>query len=113
MALGGMRDHVGGGFHRYSVDEKWFVPHFEKMLYDQAQIALNALEVRQATGDERFKRKSQRLFEERRGQSSLIIVSHNLRTVRRFSDHVAVLINGKIEMFDSVDEAQRAYRIES
>ncbi|HWA87615.1 MAG TPA: thioredoxin domain-containing protein [Opitutus sp.] len=54
MARGGIHDHVGGGFHRYSVDEAWFVPHFEKMLYDQAQIALNALEARQATGDERF-----------------------------------------------------------
>ncbi|ACB74914.1 thioredoxin domain-containing protein [Opitutus terrae] len=54
MARGGIHDHVGGGFHRYSVDERWFVPHFEKMLYDQAQIALNALEAKQATGDERF-----------------------------------------------------------
>jgi uncharacterized protein YyaL (SSP411 family) len=54
MARGGIHDHVGGGFHRYSVDEGWFVPHFEKMLYDQAQIALNALEAKQATGDERF-----------------------------------------------------------
>ena len=40
MSLGGMRDHVGGGFHRYSVDANWRVPHFEKMLYDQAQITL-------------------------------------------------------------------------
>ncbi len=54
MARGGMHDHVGGGYHRYSVDESWFVPHFEKMLYDQAQIAMNALEAKQATGDERF-----------------------------------------------------------
>jgi uncharacterized protein YyaL (SSP411 family) len=54
MARGGLHDHVGGGFHRYSVDESWFVPHFEKMLYDQAQIAMNCLEARQATGDERF-----------------------------------------------------------
>ncbi len=53
MARGGIHDHVGGGFHRYSVDEGWFVPHFEKMLYDQAQIAGNYLEARQATGDER------------------------------------------------------------
>jgi len=52
MAEGGIHDHVGGGFHRYSVDEKWHVPHFEKMLYDQAQIALNLLEARQATGIE-------------------------------------------------------------
>src|SRR6185295_18345489 len=54
MAGGGIHDHVGGGFHRYSVDAAWFVPHFEKMLYDQAQIAVNCLEARQATGDERF-----------------------------------------------------------
>jgi uncharacterized protein YyaL (SSP411 family) len=38
MALGGMYDHLGGGFHRYSTDERWFLPHFEKMLYDQAQL---------------------------------------------------------------------------
>jgi len=50
MAQGGIHDHVGGGFHRYSVDEAWFVPHFEKMLYDQAQIALNYLEARVTTG---------------------------------------------------------------
>jgi uncharacterized protein YyaL (SSP411 family) len=52
MAEGGLHDHLGGGFHRYSVDEQWHVPHFEKMLYDQAQIALNLLEARQATGIE-------------------------------------------------------------
>ncbi|MBP1635644.1 MAG: Thioredoxin-related protein [Acidobacteria bacterium] len=51
MSAGGMRDHVGGGFHRYSVDEQWRVPHFEKMLYDQAQIALALLEAAQASGD--------------------------------------------------------------
>ncbi|MCW5549696.1 MAG: thioredoxin domain-containing protein [Opitutaceae bacterium] len=50
MALGGIHDHVGGGFHRYAVDEAWFVPHFEKMLYDQAQLAVNFLEAQQATG---------------------------------------------------------------
>ncbi|MBI2497342.1 MAG: thioredoxin domain-containing protein [Opitutae bacterium] len=54
MAEGGLHDHVGGGFHRYSVDEQWHVPHFEKMLHDQAQIALNCLEARQATGREVF-----------------------------------------------------------
>src|SRR5262245_33214751 len=54
MALGGMRDHVGGGFHRYSVDGDWRVPHFEKMLYDQAQLVLAYLEAAQATGDEFF-----------------------------------------------------------
>jgi uncharacterized protein YyaL (SSP411 family) len=51
MASGGIRDHVGGGFHRYSVDAAWRVPHFEKMLYDQAQLALAYLEAAEATGD--------------------------------------------------------------
>ena len=50
MALGGIRDHVGGGFHRYAVDAEWRVPHFEKMLYDQAQLVLAYLEAAQATG---------------------------------------------------------------
>lgn len=63
MARGGIHDHVGGGFHRYSVDETWLVPHFEKMLYDQAQIALNALDARQATGDERFAWLARDIFE--------------------------------------------------
>ncbi len=54
MALGGMRDHIGGGFHRYSVDGSWRVPHFEKMLYDQAQLVLAYLEGAQASGDPFF-----------------------------------------------------------
>ena len=54
MALGGMRDHLGGGFHRYSVDAEWRVPHFEKMLYDQAQLALACFEASQASGDPFF-----------------------------------------------------------
>ncbi|HXA68310.1 MAG TPA: thioredoxin domain-containing protein [Bryobacteraceae bacterium] len=49
MAAGGMHDQLGGGFHRYSVDERWFVPHFEKMLYDQAQLAISYLEAYQIT----------------------------------------------------------------
>jgi Highly conserved protein containing a thioredoxin domain len=52
MAAGGLRDHLGGGFHRYSVDEFWHVPHFEKMLYDQAQLAVSYLEAWQITGDD-------------------------------------------------------------
>ncbi len=54
MALGGMRDHIGGGFHRYSVDGAWRVPHFEKMLYDQAQLVVAYLEAAQATADPFF-----------------------------------------------------------
>jgi uncharacterized protein len=51
MAAGGMHDHLGGGFHRYSVDAYWFVPHFEKMLYDQGQLAVAYLEAFQVTRD--------------------------------------------------------------
>jgi uncharacterized protein len=51
MALGGMRDHIGGGFHRYSVDGGWRVPHFEKMLYDQAQLVIAFVEAAQVSGD--------------------------------------------------------------
>ena len=54
MALGGMRDHIGGGFHRYSVDGDWRVPHFEKMLYDQAQLVLAYAEAAQLTDDQFF-----------------------------------------------------------
>ena len=51
MARGGMYDHLGGGFHRYSVDRYWRVPHFEKMLYDQAQLAAAYTAAHQVTGD--------------------------------------------------------------
>ncbi|HIJ79299.1 MAG: thioredoxin domain-containing protein [Desulfobulbaceae bacterium] len=51
MAAGGMYDHVGGGFHRYAVDGQWRVPHFEKMLYDQAQLAISYLEAFQICQD--------------------------------------------------------------
>ncbi len=53
MADGGMYDQVGGGFHRYSVDRRWLVPHFEKMLYDNALLAVAYLEAWQATGEGR------------------------------------------------------------
>ena len=56
MALGGMWDVLGGGFHRYSVDERWLVPHFEKMLYDNAQLAAAYLHAWVVTGDERYRR---------------------------------------------------------
>jgi uncharacterized protein YyaL (SSP411 family) len=50
LQSGGIRDHLGGGFHRYSTDEGWLVPHFEKMLYDQALLAFAFAEAHQATG---------------------------------------------------------------
>jgi uncharacterized protein len=51
MARGGIYDHLGGGFHRYSVDEKWLVPHFEKMLYDNAQLIRILAQLHRATGE--------------------------------------------------------------
>jgi uncharacterized protein YyaL (SSP411 family) len=54
MAAGGMHDHLGGGFHRYSVDAEWHVPHFEKMLYDQAQLTQVYLTAHQLSGEESF-----------------------------------------------------------
>jgi uncharacterized protein YyaL (SSP411 family) len=54
MARGGIHDHLGGGFHRYSTDRAWHVPHFEKMLYDQAQLAVSYVEAYQITHDTVF-----------------------------------------------------------
>jgi len=54
MANGGMYDHLGGGFHRYSVDDRWHVPHFEKMLYDQGQLACTYMDAYQITSDPFF-----------------------------------------------------------
>ena len=56
MARGGIYDQLGGGFHRYAVDRIWLVPHFEKMLYDQAQLALLYLQAWLATGDGEYRR---------------------------------------------------------
>lgn len=54
MGMGGIRDHLGGGFHRYSVDRFWRIPHFEKMLYDNGQLASIYAEAFQLTGDENY-----------------------------------------------------------
>jgi hypothetical protein len=56
MARGGMYDQLGGGFHRYATDAAWMVPHFEKMLYDNAQLARVYLHLWQVTGDDEFRR---------------------------------------------------------
>jgi uncharacterized protein YyaL (SSP411 family) len=56
MARGGIYDHLGGGFHRYSTDARWLVPHFEKMLYDNALLAQVYLEAYQGTGKDEYRR---------------------------------------------------------
>ena len=63
MRRGGVFDHLGFGFHRYSTDEKWRLPHFEKMLYDQALIAIAYSEAWQATGKDEFKRTCSEIME--------------------------------------------------
>ena len=62
MQRGGLHDHIGYGFHRYSTDEMWLVPHFEKMLYDQALLALVYVEAYQATGNAFFRKTAQDIF---------------------------------------------------
>jgi len=62
MRRGGIYDHVGFGFHRYSTDLQWLVPHFEKMLYDQALLAIACTEVYQATGREEYAQTAREIF---------------------------------------------------
>ncbi len=62
MRRGGVFDHVGFGFHRYSTDAKWLLPHFEKMLYDQAMLAMAYTEAYQATGKEDYRRTVEEVF---------------------------------------------------
>lgn len=62
MAYGGMYDQIGGGFHRYSVDAKWLIPHFEKMLYDNAQLAKVYLRAYQLTQEPRYRRVAEEVF---------------------------------------------------
>ncbi|MDB5350795.1 MAG: hypothetical protein JWN86_2042 [Planctomycetota bacterium] len=62
MARGGIRDHLAGGYHRYSTNRSWTIPHFEKMLYDNAQLASVHLTAYEATKDERWKREAEATF---------------------------------------------------
>lgn len=62
MAAGGMHDHLGGGFHRYSVDRYWHVPHYEKMLYDQAQLAMAYLDGWQISAEPLFREVAEGIF---------------------------------------------------
>jgi uncharacterized protein YyaL (SSP411 family) len=63
MAQGGIRDHLGGGFHRYSVDRFWRIPHFEKMLYDNAQLASVYAEAFALSGDDLYRQVVEELLE--------------------------------------------------
>lgn len=63
MRWGGIFDHIGYGFHRYSTDERWLVPHFEKMLYDQALLAFAYTEAHQATGKKTYRHTAEEVLE--------------------------------------------------
>ena len=63
MAQGGIHDQIGGGFHRYSTDDRWFLPHFEKMLYDQAQLASSYLDAYQISGHPLFQEVARGIFD--------------------------------------------------
>ena len=62
MARGGIRDHLGGGYHRYATDRYWIVPHFEKMLYDNAQLASVHLAAYEITKDPRWRAEAEATF---------------------------------------------------
>ncbi len=62
MLRGGIYDHIGGGFHRYSTDSQWRIPHFEKMIYDQAVLSRTYLEAYQATGKEKYAEAARQIF---------------------------------------------------
>lgn len=63
MRMGGIYDHVGFGFHRYSTDKEWLIPHFEKMLYDQAMLIIIYSEAYTATGNSEFKKTAEEIIE--------------------------------------------------
>lgn len=62
MSLGGIHDHIGGGFHRYSTDAQWFLPHFEKMLYDNAQLSRAYVDAYLLTRDEEYRRYAEDVY---------------------------------------------------
>ena len=63
MRKGGIYDHIGFGFHRYTVDQQWIIPHFEKMLYDQALLAMAYTEAYQATGETEYRETAEEVLE--------------------------------------------------
>ncbi|MDD4811468.1 MAG: thioredoxin domain-containing protein, partial [Methanobacterium formicicum] len=63
MRKGGIYDHIGFGFHRYTVDQQWIIPHFEKMLYDQALLAMAYTEAYQATGETEYRETAEKVLE--------------------------------------------------
>jgi len=107
MAAGGMHDHIGGGFHRYSVDRYWHVPHFEKMLYDQAQLATAYLDALQILRDSRLNPQTGLATgEERREADAKAPVSADFEAIARdILDYVARDMMSKEGGFFSAEDA--------
>ena len=107
MAAGGMHDHIGGGFHRYSVDRYWHVPHFEKMLYDQAQLAVAYLDAVQILRDPHPNPKNGLATgEERREADAKALVRVEFEAVARdILDYVARDMTSKEGGFFSAEDA--------
>src|SRR5215469_2636407 len=107
MAAGGMHDHIGGGFHRYSVDRYWHVPHFEKMLYDQAQLATAYLDALQILRDSRLNPQTGLATgEERREADAKALVSADFEAIARdILDYVARDMMSKEGGFFSAEDA--------
>jgi uncharacterized protein YyaL (SSP411 family) len=107
MAAGGMHDHIGGGFHRYSVDRYWHVPHFEKMLYDQAQLAVAYLDAYQILGDPHLNPQVEiATGEERREADAKAPVRVEFESVARdILDYVARDMTSKEGGFFSAEDA--------
>jgi len=106
MAAGGMHDHIGGGFHRYSVDRYWHVPHFEKMLYDQAQLAIAYLDAYQILVDPHLNLQVGATGEERREADAKAPVSVEFEAVARdILDYVARDMTSKEGGFFSAEDA--------
>jgi uncharacterized protein len=107
MAAGGMHDHIGGGFHRYSVDRYWHVPHFEKMLYDQAQLTVAYLDAYQILGDPHLNpQEGIATGEERREADAKAPVRMEFeRVARDILDYVARDMTSKEGGFFSAEDA--------
>ena len=117
MADGGIHDQIGGGFHRYATDTDWLVPHFEKMLYDNAQLARVYLHAYQLTGEPRFRNSGRAtldyLVREMRTSDGLFAASQDAdtdgvegRTYVWTLDEVAAVLGGTVGDARRISEAR-------
>ena len=114
MARGGIFDQIGGGFHRYSTDARWLVPHFEKMLYDNALIPVNYAEAYQLTKKEFYLDVMKKTLDfVLREMASAPWAAFTLRTTRTLRAWRAGTIRGPSARFWRFSGPARATRISS